>query len=88
MGSVGYRSISGRLTRAKPDVVCLESDSWHRKAVSECVHIRANKIYNGEQAGAFFFDGGMGTFEDNDVWGNQDAGLQIIEASDPLVTLQ
>ena len=43
-------------------------------------------IYNGQEAGVFYFDGGMGTLEDNDVWGNCDAGVQIIEASDPLVT--
>jgi hypothetical protein len=47
--------------------------------------IRHNKIYNGQEAGVFYFDGGMGTFEENEVWGNQDAGVQIIEASDPLV---
>ena len=33
-----------------------------------------------------YFEGGMGTLASNTVWGNEEAGLQITEGSEPLVT--
>ena len=40
--------------------------------------VRRNRIYGGRQAGAFYYDDKV--FKENEVWANEDAGLQIIEA--------
>jgi parallel beta-helix repeat protein len=39
--------------------------------------LRRNKIHDGKQNGVFIQDGGLGTLEDNDITGNENAGVAI-----------
>ena len=39
--------------------------------------LRRNKIHDGKQNGAFIQDSGLGTLEDNDITGNENAGVAI-----------
>jgi parallel beta-helix repeat protein len=39
--------------------------------------VRRNKIHNGCHGGIYIHDGGMGTIEENDIYGNTLAGVWV-----------
>jgi parallel beta-helix repeat protein len=44
--------------------------------------IRGNRIHDGKGSGVYVHDGGRGTLEDNDVFGNERVGVRISKNSD------
>lgn len=47
--------------------------------------LRDNNIYHGEQGGIYVFGDGRGLIENNDIYGNALAGIQIRSNSNPIV---
>jgi parallel beta-helix repeat protein len=47
--------------------------------------IRRNRIHDAKQGGILVYDNGLGTIEDNDIFGNAYAGVEISEGGNPTV---
>jgi parallel beta-helix repeat protein len=47
--------------------------------------LRRNRIHHGKQGGVFVYEEGRGTLEDNDIFGNAHAGVNIKTGGDPLL---
>ena len=47
--------------------------------------LRRNRIHGGKAGGVFVYDQGRGTFEDNDIFANECAGVTISEGGDPVL---
>jgi len=47
--------------------------------------VRRNRIRDGQGSGVFVYENGLGTIEDNDIFGNAHAGVSIKEGSNPTV---
>ena len=47
--------------------------------------LKDNEIFNGLQGGVYFFGGGRGVLENNKIYGNTLAGVQIRTGSDPII---
>jgi F-box protein 11 len=45
--------------------------------------VRRNRIHDGKRSGVFVYQKGLGTFEDNDIFGNVLAGVGVSEESNP-----
>jgi hypothetical protein len=44
-----------------------------------------NRIYDGLQSGVFCYDQGFGLLQENDIFNNLTAGIQIVEGADPVI---
>lgn len=44
-----------------------------------------NRIHDGLQSGVFCYDQGLGLLQENDVYNNLTAGVQIVEGADPIL---
>jgi parallel beta-helix repeat protein len=47
--------------------------------------LRGNRIHDGKEAGVFVYEGGQGTLEDNEIFGNASAGVAIGKGGNPTV---
>lgn len=47
--------------------------------------VRRNRIHGGNQSGLFIYDNGVGTYEENEIFGNTLAGVAVRSAADPVV---
>jgi parallel beta-helix repeat protein len=45
--------------------------------------IRRNRICNGKEAGVVIYENGLGTLEDNEIFGNTNSGVSIFSGGDP-----
>jgi parallel beta-helix repeat protein len=45
--------------------------------------IRRNPICNGKEAGVVIYENGLGTLEDNEIFGNTNSGVSIFSGGDP-----
>ena len=45
--------------------------------------LRRNRMYGGNQSGVFIYENGLGTFEDNDIFGNAYSEVLIATGGNP-----
>ena len=45
--------------------------------------LRRNRIHDGKQGGVFVYENGLGTLEDNEIFGNAYSGVQIKSGGNP-----